>query len=874
MSFNPVTLLQERQCAPIYDDIDTGRNSAAVKRCDELLTQQPNLHLASSLKSIALYRQGKKKEASKVVDKLIDLPANALNSSILAPLCMTLQSLGRDQDEADLLEKYSKAQPGSIEWSKKACTSFIRTQQWQKVQQTALKIHKTVSTKKGADDLYFWWSMQAYCLIADDSSLMGHALALPLAHRMITKQLETTPLGSNSDEALYLSARIMQKEGEKAWQEALTLLNENETGKSLCAKSLSLQALRNELRQSTGQWNVINTEAIKSLDDGIRNWQAVEAAVESALAMAEKTSKPASIRFVEEKFLKLARQDKRDRTTRLAPLYLLKQTIEKQQQSALQSVNFVQLFTSYFDDFKGKGCAYEDLEVYLPLASEQEKETLLQKLDEEETKLQSDKPMLSLDELYAILNIAKLKRAMQDVITIDAASEEALALIYANLYARSLPMSKDLPKTEMQPGDDFALLTVQALINASSIRRRRGEKGWQDFLFLASTLLKEGLKHSPKAYKLRILQVRLLLQFGSIDQARKQFDCLGIKAVQYDTLGWILAHRYAHSTLLLPPSSEEERQWLINMRQMRNVWQEGRTQVPEMVCRAMEHGTFSRVEELILFGKKLTGSIARWLHTIEAARLELMNINSGIDEVIIKNEIQEAQQKVLAKKIYDQRDKSVVLNLLPPKEDDIIVQTEITSTASEPNEAFVRAMLSALSQTNLSSKKDGEEKSKLDLNYDESGISADEKDLVSIAKSLKDQKSSEEVLQHFKDIIRRISVPNQLPSSTLHSACIAFEALRLIQSQGGGSSISDEVKKSLSHVCDALQVYEKPASSANLSDEWLNVLQRIQDVGKNENSKDSVSTPSLTLQESTQDILLGTQTAVDSLISRIGAVLK
>lgn len=872
MSFNPVTLLQERQCAPIYDDIDTGRNSAAVKRCDDLLKQQPNLHLASSLKSIALYRQGKKKEASEVAEKLINLSPSSLNSSILAPLCMTLQNLGRDQDEADLLEKYSKAQPGSIEWAKKACISFIRTKQWQKVQQSALKIHKTISTKKGSDDLYFWWSMQAYCLIANDSSLMGHALALPLAHRMITKQMETIPLGQNSDEVLYLSARIMQKEGEKAWQEALTLLNENETSKILCAKSLSLQALRHELRQSTGQWNVINTEAIKALDDGVRNWQAVEAAVESALAMAETTSKPASIRFVEEKFLKLARQDKRDRTTRLAPLHLLKRTTETKQQSALQMINLVQLFSSYFDDFKGKGCVYEDLEVYLSLATEQERQTILQKLTEEENKLQSAKPMASLDELYGLLNIVKLKRAMQDVTKIDAASEEGLALSYAQLYAKSLKISKDLPKTEMQPGDDFALLTVQALINASFIRRKRGEKDWQNTLFLASTVMKEALKHSPKAYKLRILQVRLFLQFGSVDQARTQFESLGIKAVQYDTLGWILAHRYAHSTLLLPPSSEEERKWLISMRQMRNVWQEGKSQVPEMVCRAMEHGTFSRVEELLLFGEKLTKSIARQLHLVEAARLELMNINPGIHEGVMKNELQEAKQIALANKLYDQRDKSVILNLLPPHADDIIVQTEPTSTAKEPNEAYVRSMLHVLSSTPLSLQKDDNENSKGVLEYDEKEISADEKNLVSISKLVKDEASSEEVLQRLNDMVKRISIPNQLPSATLHSACIAFEAFRLITSQGGYPA-SGEVTNSLRQVRDALQAYKKPGMSEKMSAEWADAFQSIQNIGENKKTNGSASTLS-SLQETTQEILRGTQTAVEALISRIDAVVK
>lgn len=873
MSFNPITLLQERQCAPIYDDIDTGRNSAAIKRCDDLLAQQPNLHLASSLKSIALCRQGKNKEANIVVDGLIQLPINAFNSSIIAPLCMSLQSLGRDHDEADLLEKFSKAQPGSIEWLKKSCIAFIRTQQWQKVQQIALKVHKSMSTKKSSDDLYFWWSMQAYCLIADDTSLMGYALALPLAHRMISKQLETKPLGPNSDEALYLSARIMQKEGEKAWQEALALLTENETGKELCAKSMSLQALRHELRKSTGQWDVINAEAIKALDDGIRNWQAVEAAVESALALVEKTSKPASIRFVEEKFMKLARQDKRDRTTRLAPLYLLKRSIEKQQQSALQTVNLTQLFTAYFDDFKGKGCAYEDLEVYLSIASLQEIQTLRQKMDEMERSLQSDKPMSSLDDLYASLNVAKLKRAMQDVSQIDVASEKVLALQYAQLYARSLPISKDLPKTEMQPGDDFALLTVEALINASSLQRRKGENEWQNTLFLASTILKEGLKHSPKAYKLRILQVRLFQQFGSIDQARVEFDFLGIKAVQYDTLGWILSHRFAHSTLLLPPSSEEEQKWLKNMRQMRNVWREGKMQVPEMVSRAMDNGTFSRVEELLLFGEKLTNSIARRLHTVETARLEMMNINSGVEEETIKDELREADERVSLDKIYDQRDKSVILNLLPAGLDDVIVQTDPVQTEKEVKGAYVRSMLFVLSSTHLLSRKEDKKDATKEFTVDEREISADEMDLVNIAKFLRNDGSSDEILQHFKNIVKRISSPNQLPSSMLYSACTAFEAFRLIKSQSK-TFISEDIRKALNQVKDALQAFEKPTSSDRLSIEWTNVLQNIQLVRQTSQVNGSASTPSSSLLETTQNILRGTEMAVQSLISRIETVLK
>lgn len=864
MSFNPLVILHERQCSAIYNALDAGRPASAVKQCDELLAKQPDLYLATALKSVGLCRTGNKAEANRIVDQLIKLKSDALNSSVLSPLSMALSMLDRDEDEADVLDMVSKAQPGSVDMARKACMAMARTRQWQRMQQTALRIHKTVSGKKDADDLYFWWSMQAYCLVADDPALPGSQLALPLAQRMIVKQLETKPLGAQSDEALYLYGRILQKQGKAAWPEAIRLLSEDRVGKALCERSMTLAALRHELQESLEEWDTINAEAVQALGRGIRNWSAVEAAVKSAIALTDKSKKPTALKSLEEKLMIFAREDKRDRTTRLAPIFLLQEANKHGKQSAL-TINLLKLLSTYIDDFSSKACAFEDIEPALQFVSMQERDTLLQKLSEQGRPPSS--PFTTLDGLYKAMNAVKLQRALQNKDELTAASETHFALQCMRLYLSALPIGKSLPKTEMQPSDDFALLAAQALIHASALQRAGREEGWRASLQLVCAILHVALTHSPKGYRPRILLIRVLLQFGAIDAARVQFDALGVKGIQYETLGWVLAGRFAHSTVMLPPGSEQERDLLSSMRRMRSVWHEARTQVPAMVCKALEHGTFSRVEEMLDFASRLDNSIARRLHAVEAARLNAMGISAGLDGEQVRGELVETCKALKKGQLFDQRDRRVLLNLLPPTVDGIAKLTSVTPLG-EPDETYLRIHL-ALSAAALNVS--GAEEAEMATPALHQLASEDE-ELYEMAQLLRKggENTTQALQEWFERITRRCKEASSgictLPCAWLHSSCAALEAFYLVQSaekieQKAKGVVLERLRDVQAVLKATLDESQRRSPSRFQTDqEWTNVLQQalLDDrVGET------------LLQERAKELDDGTKSATEAILARI-----
>lgn len=646
----------------------------ALKQCNELLKKQPDLLLATALKSIALTRIGRKQEASDLADILIKSNPAFGSKSILQALCVTLDSLNRNADEVDVLDAASKANSTSMDIGIKALTAMVNLRQWQKAQQTALRLHKLASATDKKNDEYFWASMQAYSLIANDSHLPGSKLALPLAQRMIAKHLETRPFGPRSDEIMFLYVSILRKMGGDHLKKALEVLDSEPRGRELCKRSMTLASLRVELLEEAQKWRTIYDEAMVSLKNGDENWTTVQLAVKAAIHLSQSEA-GFDINEIESYFQDLASKKEKNRTLRLAPLYLIKEihvvpTLSQQ----LANPNVLQLFISYFNTFGTKACAFEDLSPYAAILSEQEVQSALQLLS---AKMEQplEQSFVDLNSLYQNLNACKLARSMQSKEETTASAEEDASKRYFALYLCSLPIGKDLPKTEMQPGDEYVLLASQALIHAGHLcRAEGGGEGADQNILLAIVILKAALIYSPKGYRLRVLLIRLLLQCGAIDLARKEYEEIGIKSIQHDTLGWLIVNRASTNISLLAPSSPEEQRYISTVNKLQSVWKEGKIQVPQMVTKAFNSGIFSRLEELIAFGDKLENSLTRWTMILESARLASSPLKLNFDWQM---ELQKCAASIAVAKVSNQQDHDVLMNLMPRSCPDIATLTAI-----------------------------------------------------------------------------------------------------------------------------------------------------------------------------------------------------
>ncbi|KAK0566024.1 mitochondrial distribution and morphology [Tilletia horrida] len=608
---NTLDLINERQCAAIFRAIETRNLPRAVTEADKLLKKQPNLHLASSLKALALAQTRRLKESSTVCDQL--LAANktlAFSPAIVLPLSHTFEILGRDTDLVNVLDASSKAHPEAEDIAELCFTSLVKARQYQKAQQTAQRMHKTF--KK---DLYFWWSVQAYELLASrQPRAQGAALALALCERMVGQHLKSKPLTAQSDEVAHLYVTVLHKLGKD--EEALQILSPNgDIGAQLCKRSLALELLRRELWVNTGSWTQIRKEAEAKIMAGEKDWAYVYALCQASarLDAADKsTASPTSLKQARQLLQERLNSERFTRVGSLAYLETFAQQkllspsdpLTEDTQGLVRTA-----IEAHLDAFGGKACAAADVMPYLlRLLSDSELAAINDHIlgqfrsfaggyDSEET-LQRHITAVRLIQAVE----AKLER-----------SPTLTSKVLAERYMAGLPVGAHLPDTEGQPADELAILAAQRLLNETTEEPLSR-------LLEAAVFLQYACQRSKKGYRLRIFLIRILLQLGLFADAVRNWDLLKAAFIQHDTLGHLLLDRasvFGHTGDLANAEVHER------LRMSQIIYEGSHRETNEMVKLAFSHGTFSKIEEVIDFGQRIERSFARQLYRLQTSKVTL-----------------------------------------------------------------------------------------------------------------------------------------------------------------------------------------------------------------------------------------------------------
>jgi N-terminal acetyltransferase B complex non-catalytic subunit len=543
--------LAERRCAPVYTALDSGNPAKALTLADQLLRSSPS-PLAAALRLLALARLPDAARAHEAADALMaSAPTDA--SSVHAA-GLALSALGRRGDEATLFDAAATAHPGSLDAGRKALLALARASRWQRAQQVAMRLHKAAVAAAGAAPsglraqmrseagFFFWASIAAYLVLSRTPSAPGAALALPLAHRMATQHLETHPLGPRSDEEAWLATTVSARvaalkpaaELPGAMADALELLEQGE-GPSLVRRNLGLEELRRELQVKAGQWQQMHSDASQALAAGNRNWPVVASLIDASVKLASESRDGALLSQAMDTLSALApvASAKRDRTQRLGVLHLRAAVLKAEltalvgSDPAAYAAGLADELSSYLVDLGDKACAADDLAPYIPSLATKERVRFASWCEE------PPQTFPDLRAMYAYLNRAKLSRLCGKY-SAETLSDVALAARYTRAYAAALPLGADLPATEMQPADDFALLAAQTMLSQP---------------LTAVALLGFALQKSPKGYRLRLLRSRLLARLGATSLSRDEAGRIGIKGVQWDTLGWIVSERRAHAAI-------------------------------------------------------------------------------------------------------------------------------------------------------------------------------------------------------------------------------------------------------------------------------------------------------------------------------------
>ncbi|SPO37557.1 related to MDM20  len=770
-AFNPLSMLAERTCAPIYSAIDTGNAPLAIKHADRILAAQPTLSLASALKTIALIRTGKKTEASKICDELLkrDLTKGG-DDAALHPLTWSLSRLGRGSDEVVLLEKASKAQPSNEDLARQAVTAMIKHKQYQKAQQTSFKMHKSFDGRRNERKLrwqYFWWSIQSYILLSRQTGEPAAALALPLCERMIANQAKTQqPLDEDAEEELALQLSVLNKLGKKA--DAFALLSAADSpGGKLCQRSLSLEFLRRELAEELGEWNFVKDEAQAKLEGGSRNWAHVLAFIQAS--------------------------------TRIGG-----DSVETSERAS-------DLIARYFETFGSKPCCHEDVLPYLMLVSSDHRAQLSSKLESKRKAL----PVKEEKELRWNINISKLQRSIWPREQITLERELGLAADRLKEYLQGLEIGKDLPDTEMQPADDLALLACQSLVSACHLapRSRIG------ILHRAVTLLEFACGKSKKGYQLRMLLIRCYLMLGCYDRASIHYNLIGIKVIQNDTLSHLISDRVSTFGVSAAPAtpnsktSETGFKLLVNKAIVaaEEIYDENSRSTPEMVVKCLEHGTFSRVEEFVDFGEMVERSIQRQVLRLESARSKRLSLAStkvpAADRQRLTEEIASLTAAVkldLDRGCHDQRDFSILPNFQPLETSSIIEQTSLGPIAKT---GWLKCMHHLHSPTTFNAATDN-----APTEADRAELSEVEGEMYDLVTAHRQDKVDELAVDHFFSGTFRPSLPASDPFQTYSLVVV------LPSSSTGPASKAEAARSHLVAISNIVDDHIKATTTATTVD--------------------------------------------------------
>lgn len=664
----------DRQIRPIYDAIDTGSNKSAIVACNKVLKKYPKNDLVKALKSLALVRSQKIEESLVLADEV--LATKPAEEAVLGVMAHVLRALGRHKDLVVMYDDAFKRSPGHEELGIQLFFANARSGNWKAAQQTASKLHKSFQ-----DVRYLYWSVMSAILQANDPSTpeQMREVLYKLAHRLLESSPTTTLYSS---ERLYLHLTVLREL--KLYDDAQKLL-ETSVGQAMCATNLSCDEIRRDICRLKGMVQEEGTRAqARILEKKDRNWLEFLAVLDSTFHSITSSEDDAEekckskIAETQELFIKVQETDgDKDRTGSLALLYLEHRAREH---GLSTDGSLVQLMEFYFEQVGDKACCFEDLRPFNSLEGE-DRDAWISYL------LSIKPPADSVGSLRRSINIEKLLRHQLAKEEVDAESEITRAATYTEKYVAGLQVGIDLPSTELQPADDFAILAAQTLANAWVLTSD------ESHLYKATSLLEFALTKSKHAFQIRLVLIRLYRLLGAPSLALEHYRTIGVKQVQSDTLSHFVLSRASTFSL----AATGDLTWLTECMESSQIYLANTTETPEFTVKAFQVEKYTQIPEFVAFEDHLDNSFFRDVVKMEHVRMRF--VHEALSSDMIDMELIELKF-IFDRLHHDNRDFDILPNYQPASGQTFHQQTVLFNKTEQAGwlNSFLRLYIRALQQ--------------------------------------------------------------------------------------------------------------------------------------------------------------------------------
>lgn len=145
---------------------------------------------------------------------------------------------------------------------------------------------------------------------------------------------------------------------------------------------------------------------------------------------------------------------------------------------------------------------------------------------------------------------------------------------------------ESLEKTERQYGDDYVVLASQILL------KKYREKQDMSYILHSIVMLETSLAKSTYNFQFKMFLIRLYLIVGAYESAHRIFSTLDVKHIQFDTLTHYLTDRS------IALGQFDQLADTISM--ACSIYKSNEIETPEMIVKAYQYATFSKVRMLIL----------------------------------------------------------------------------------------------------------------------------------------------------------------------------------------------------------------------------------------------------------------------------------
>ncbi|KAI9492083.1 N-acetyltransferase B complex non catalytic subunit-domain-containing protein [Zychaea mexicana] len=668
--------MTEKKLRPLYEAIDEGQTKLALQHTTKLLKKNPDWPLVKALKAVVLVRTGKDDEAAALCQQVKkSIPTD---NATLQACTMAYNELGQHHAIVELYENAANQQPKNEEFGNHWFMAMVRNNDYKGQQAAALKLHRTFKQNK-----YLFWAIMSLALQGKNS-----ALSYTLAERMMAKAQEEGRLDEVEHMRLYLLIMLDQNKHEQA----LTLLEGPLGQKSL--RDPEVRQIKTELLLTNKKWQ----DVLKSTEQALRNensddWISWRAYFDALDALVTENSDDALIKQARALVAQLSKQALEAPVLKRGPFlaeleldYRLDMLQKGDEKAILDNI------LSYFSRFGSKSCCYEDLQAYISFLK-QDTSKAKSFIDSLKATINEakEKPAI-IKNVYKNVNVRKIERYLGLQSNLSLEQGLSLANELCQAYQDALPLGEGLEKTENQYGDDYVLLASHVLVDLYHEHKSPA------LLIQAVSFLEDALEKSIYNFHIKLTLVRLYAMLGVCNRPVQIFRTMDIKQVQFDTM----IHYFTDRFISLACLDEVEQLLLESLM----IYKSNQVETPEMVVKAYQYGTFSKIQEFIEFRSRLDSSLQQAITNVELTRIE-----SSASSFQVKYAVQYFQDLDVSKikcddafvqEQSDNRDFKVFLNCNSeeqPKGEELFKLTKSTNRVWLQTFSYILNILSAACST-------------------------------------------------------------------------------------------------------------------------------------------------------------------------------